>query len=38
MFTMEREYRLLIDVGKFAVYQTDGFFFFFCIPPLPLML
>ena len=30
---MEREYRLLIDVGKFAVYQTDGLFFFFCIPP-----
>ena len=35
MFTIEREYRLLIDVGKFAVYQTDGFFFFFLLhPPL----
>lgn len=22
MFTIEREYRILIDVGKFAVYQT----------------
>lgn len=32
MFAMEREYRLLIDVGKFAMYQTDGFLFFFCIP------
>lgn len=32
-----REYRLLIDVGKFAVYQTDGFFFFFA-SSLPLML
>ena len=31
-----REYRLLIDVGKFAVYQTDGFFFF--ASSLPLML
>lgn len=27
MFTMEREYRILIDVGKFAVYQTDWWFF-----------
>ena len=35
---MEREYRLLIDVGKFAVYQTDGLFFFFFASPLPLML
>ena len=29
-----REYRLLIDVGKFAVYQTDGFFFFLHPPSL----